>query len=184
MHNKFLKIKELTVNFVYRLLLVSLITIVLLIVMRKNINLKKEFYKYVYDTNIKFAEFNNLYNKYFKDFKMNMNANTIEKVSNEKINYVKKEKYKDGVKLSVSSNYSIPIIESGIVVYKGLKEPYGNVIIIQQINGIDLLYGNIENSNYNLYDYVKKNNVLGTCNKELYLLFKKDGKVLNYEKYI
>ena len=90
MHNKFLKIKELTVNFVYRLLLVSLITIVLLIVMRKNINLKKEFYKYVYDTNIKFAEFNNLYNKYFKDFKMNMNANTIEKVSNEKINYVKK----------------------------------------------------------------------------------------------
>ena len=40
------------------------------------------------------------------------------------------------------------------------------------------------NTNYKLYDYVKKGDVLGTSNKNLYLVFKKDGKVLNYEKYL
>ena len=102
----------------------------------------------------------------------------------EKISYSKQDKYKDGVKLSISNNYSVPVLESGIIVYIGNKDEYGNSIIVQQINGIDLLYGNIENTNYKLYDYVKKGDVLGTSNKNLYLVFKKDGKVLNYEKYL
>ena len=184
MNNKVTKIKELVFNYIYRLLIVALITIVLLIIMKKNINFKRDFYKYVYDTNFSFAKFNNLYNKYFKDFKTTIKDNNIKNVSSEKINYSKKEKYEEGVKLTVSNNYSVQNQESGIVIYKGIKEPYGNTIIIQQINGIDLLYGNIDVNNYNLYDYVKKGDILGVCNNTLYLLYKKNGKVINYEDYI
>ena len=184
MNNNLAKLKKITINFIYRMLIIILITIVLLILMKKNISFKKDFYKYVYDTNISFSKISNLYNKYFKDFTNNLNNKNIKKVSNEKINYIKKEKYEEGVRLTVSSNYSIQVQESGIIVYKGLKEPYGNVIIIQQINGIDLLYGNIDTTNYKIYDYVNKGDILGSCNNELYLLFKKNGKVIDYEKYI
>ena len=86
--------------------------------------------------------------------------------------------------LVVSNNYTVPVIESGIVVFIGDKEDYGKVIIIQQINGIDLLYGNIDNTSYKLYDYVKKGDILGISNNYLYLVYKKDGKVLDYEKYL
>ena len=77
MNNKVTKIKELVFNFIYRLLIVALITIVLLIIMKKNINFKRDFYKYVYDTNFSFAKFNNLYNKYFKDFKTTIKDNSL-----------------------------------------------------------------------------------------------------------
>ena len=77
----------------------------------------------------------------------------------------------------------MPAKDSGIIVFIGNKEDYGSSIIVQQVNGIDVLYGNIENTNYKLYDYVKKGDILGSANKYLYLLFKKDGKVLDYEKY-
>lgn len=183
MNDNIVKFKKLIISFIYRFLIVSLVTILLLIMMKKNINFKKEFYKYVYDTNISFSKISNLYNKYFKDFNLNLDNKTY-KVASEKISYLKKEKYEDGVKLTVNSNYSVQAQESGIVIYKGIKEPYGNVIIIQQINGIDLLYGNIDNINYNLYDYVKKGDILGICNNKLYLLFKKNGKIIDYEKYI
>ena len=145
-----------------------------------------QYYKYVYDTNITFTKFNNLYNKYFKDLNIKdiVNKDKTKTVSGEKISYSKQDKYKDGVKLTVSNNYSVPIIESGIIVYIGNKDDYNNSVIVQQINGIDLLYGNIENTNYKLYDYVKKGDILGSANKYLYLVYKKDGKVLDYEKYL
>ena len=111
------------------------------------------YYKYVYDTNITFTKFNNLYNKYFKDLNIKdiVNKDKTKTVSGEKISYSKQDKYKDGVKLTVSNNYSVPIIESGIIVYIGNKDDYNNSVIVQQINGIDLLYGNIENTNYRKY---------------------------------
>ena len=126
------------------------------------------------------------YNKYFKDLNVKdiINKDKTELVSNEKLSYSKYDKYKDGVKITVSSNYSVLVLESGIIVYIGNKDDYDSTIIVQQINGIDLLYGNIENTNYKLYDYVKKKDILGVSNKYLYLVFKKDGKVLDYEKYI
>lgn len=44
----------------------------------------------------------------------------------------------------VSNNYLVPTLESGIVVFMGEKEGYGKTIIIEQINGIDVWYSNIE----------------------------------------
>ena len=177
-------VKKVIINFILKTLIVSIITLVLLIIMKTNVKFKTMYYKYVYDTNITYSKFNNLYNKYFKDFKIKDMINKDATVSKEKLNYKKLTKYKDGVKLSVDSNYSVPLLDSGIVVFIGSKEDYGNSIIVQQVNGIDVLYGNIDNTNYKLYDYVKKGDILGTSNKYLYLLFKKDGKVLDYEKYL
>ena len=177
-------VKKVIIIFILKTLIVSIITLVLLIIMKTNAKFKTMYYKYVYDTNITYSKFNNLYNKYFKDFKIKDIINKDATVSKEKLNYKKLTKYKDGVKLSVDSNYSVPLLDSGIIVFIGSKEDYGNTIIVQQVNGIDLLYGNIDNTNYKLYDYVKKGDILGTSNKYLYLLFKKDGKVLDYEKYL
>lgn len=179
-------IKKTIVNFILKTLIVTVITLVLLIIMKTSAKFKTLYYKYVYDTNITFTKFNNLYNKYFKDLNIKdiINKDKTKTVSGEKISYSKQVKYKDGVKLTVSNNYSVPVLESGIIVYIGNKDGYNNSIIVQQINGIDLLYGNIENTNYKLYDYVKKGDVLGTSNKNLYLVFKKDGNVLDYEKYL
>ena len=72
-----------------------------------------------------------------------------------------------------------------MVVFIGKKEGYGNTIIVQQVNGVDLWYGNINNSNVKLYDYIEKGEILGdTLNNDLYLVYKKEGSTVNYEEYI
>ena len=53
----------------------------------------------------------------------------------------------------------VPILESGIVLYIGEKENYGQTIIIEQIDGVEVYYSNI-NSNVKLYDYIEKGNLL------------------------
>jgi len=172
-------------KYVLKLLLTIVIVLIVLILIKSSNNFKANFYKYVYEQNISFAKLNKLYEKYIGNaLPLENVVNKTEVVFSEKINYTNKENYKDGVKLEVSSNYLIPIQESGIVVYIGEKEGYNNVIIIQQEKGDDMWYGNISNVNVKLYDYVNKGAVLGECNDYLYLLFKKDGNVLNYEDYI
>lgn len=177
-------VKKVIVNFVLKTLVVAVITLVLLIIMKTNAKFKTLYYKYVYDTNITYTKFSNLYSKYFKDFKIKDLTSKETTVSKEKISYKKATKYKDGVKLSVDSNYSVSAIDSGIIVFIGSKGDYKNSIIVQQVNGIDVLYGNIENSNYKIYDYVKKGDIIGVSDKYLYLMFKKDGKVLDYDAYL
>ena len=92
--------------------------------------------------------------------------------------------YLDGVNLTVDSNYLVPSINNGLVVFVGVKENYGNVIIVQSEDGVNVWYGNLNNINVPIYKYVKKGELIGECNQSLYLVFKKDGNVLDYKKYI
>jgi len=170
--------------FFIKLLISIVITLVILIIIKSSSNFKNVFYNKVYDNNISFTKFKTIYNKYIGDFNILDKVVREETVFNEKLSYNSSEKYLDGVKLSIDNNYLVPINESGIVVFIGIKEGYGNTVIIQRIDGIDEWYGNIENVNVKLYDYVSKGKVLGEANKYLYLLYKKDGNVLNYEEYI
>ena len=94
-----------------------------------------------------------------------------------------KEEYKEGVKLKLQNNL-VPVSESGIVVFIGEKESFGNVVIIQRVDGIDQWYGGIINTNVKLYDYVEKGTLLGEINDYLYISFKKNGEVTDYEKYL
>ena len=56
---------------------------------------------------------------------------------------------------------------------------------MQGVNGVDIWYGNITNTNLKLYDYVEKGTMLGEVNKDtIYLVFQKEGKYLNYKDYI
>ena len=170
--------------FFIKLLISIVITLVILILIKSSSSFKNTFYKYVYSNNISFTKLKKVYNKYIGNSDIFNNVVKTEMVFNEKLTYNSKEKYLDGVKLSIDSNYLVPINESGIVVFIGEKEGYGNTIIIQRIDGIDEWYGNIENINVKLYDYVSEGELLGEANDNLYLVYKKDGNVLNYEEYL
>lgn len=175
------RLKPSIVKYIYKILIVIILTLVALILMKSSTTFKTNFYKYVYDTSFKFSDMKKIYHKYFGTVIKDGNINS-EAVSSEKLNYQKKEKYQDGAKLSVASDYSIPIQESGIVVYIGKKDKYDKVVIIQQINGIDMWYGHISDTSLELYDYVTKGSILGNCHDYLYVVYKKDGKILPYEE--
>ena len=58
------------------------------------------------------------------------------------------------------------------------------ILNVKQSDGIDVWYSNIGNIGVQLYDYVSKGTLVGECNDSLYLVFKKDGNVLDYKEYI
>lgn len=169
------------------ILICGLFFIISLILIKSNDKIKTKFYHYVYDTNISFASINNWYTKIFGSpipFK-NLIKDTTQPVFDEKLNYSNNEQYLDGVKLIVDDNYLIPILETGMVTFVGEKEGYGNTIIIEQVDGVSLWYGNLDKENVKLYDYVEKGSLLGEVKgNTLYLVYKKDGNVLNYEDYL
>lgn len=168
--------------YITKTLITIIITLIVLILMKGSSKFKKQFYTYVYDTNFSFTKISNWYNKYFgKIIKMPV---LDQPVFNEKFNYSKSEPYLDGVNLYVDSNYFVPIQESGLVVFVGKKDNYGDVVIIQQVNGIDMWYGNMKQIDVKLYDYVEKGKLLGEVDNNLYLVFKKNGEILNYEDQI
>lgn len=143
----------------------------------------------IYNKNLSFAKINSLYEKLFGRIypieKIEKNTSvSIEPVFNEKLSYLNKEDYKEGIKLSVTDNYLVPILESGIVVYMGDKDNYGYTIIIEQVNGIDLWYVGVKNSNVKLYEYVEKGSLLGEADKELYLFGQMNGKFISSKEYL
>lgn len=179
--------KNIKISKIFSKILITIIMFLGLSITLKVYPNSKEFiYKKVFEKNFSFASVNKVYNKYLGNvlpvksiFKEETKA-----VFKEELAYNNQEEYLDGVKLTVTDNYLIPVMESGMVVFIGEKEGYGNTIIVQQINGVDTWYGNISTSDVKLYQYIEKGSLLGETSKELYLVFKKDGEVLNYNEYI
>lgn len=166
-----------------KFLFLILLILLTMITFKSNNKIKNMFYKYVYDSNISFAKINQIYQKYFG--KLIPAENEEKEVFVEHLQYQDVTGYKEGAKLSVNNNYVVPSQESGIVVYIGEKEGYGNTVIVQQVNGIDLWYGNMNNVSVKIYDYIEKGEIIGdTLNNDLYLVYKKEGKSLDYEEYI
>lgn len=109
---------------------------------------------------------------------------TPKTVFNGKLVYKGIEDYFEGSKLLVNNNTLVNNITSGIVVFIGNKENYGNTVIIQGIDGADIWYGNLTNVSVKLYDYIEKETVLGEVDGEnLYLVIKKDNEFIKYENY-
>lgn len=169
-------------KYLNKIFILIILFLVVLIGMKTNSKFESFVNKYVFESNINFSSFTKYFNKLmpFKDNK------TVDKpVFNEKLTYSKTKAYKEGVELSVSSNYLVPILESGVVVFLGDKEGYGKVVIIQQVNGIDTWYSEVSVNNIKIYDYVEKGEVLGEAiTDKLYLYFHKDGKFIDYKEYI
>lgn len=172
-------------NIVLRVLITIIVTLILLIGFKMNNNFKKTFYHYVYEENFPFSVVKNFLQEKFGTSLTFDKIVTDEEVFNENLSYKDKSLYHDGVKLTVSSEYMIPSLESGIVVYIGEKENYKQVVIVQQMNGVDVWYGNIKQANVKLYDYVEKGSLIGQVdNKTLYLVFQKEGKFVDYQSYL
>ncbi len=175
-------------SFIIRFSLCVIITLLCFILLKKNPRWKSQFYEYVFEKNFSFATVNQTYQKYFGSpipFFDQLVEEPTKAVFQEKLTYKGEKKYQDGVKLTVDNDLLIPSLESGIVVFIGKKEGYGNTLIVQQANGIDCWYGNVKNLSVKLYDYVEKGSALGEADgKKLFLVFKKDGSVLDYKQYI
>ena len=173
-------------NFISRCLITIIIFLTCLITIKLNKNFKNFLLKNVYQDSIEFTTYEKLYQKYFcKLLKTTPISNKEKEVFTEKINYKSIHTYHDGASLTVSNNYLVPFLESGIVVFMGEKDSYGNVVIVEGINGVDTWYGNITAKNIKMYDYVEKGSLLGeTKGTKLYLVFQKKDKFLDYKDYI
>lgn len=177
-------------KFIFTMIVKSLIAVILFLasmiyVKQSDIN-KEKFNKVVYQNSLSFAKIYNVYKKYLGDvipFKSMFKDNT-KVASNEKIAYDKIVKKDNGYILTVSSEYVVSSINDGIVIEKRNDKEYLNLIKIQDKNGLNITYGYLEDLNVKLYDYVEKGEILGKCNKKLYLLFEKDDKYLSYESYL
>lgn len=178
------KIKSRILSFSNKLLTAVLICVICLIIMEYSPKFKVFMNDKVLGENISFGYIGKLYNKYFGDVLPTDKDSTVS-VFNEKINYKNLEKYHDGFKLEVSTNYLVPVIEEGVVVYIGEKDEYGKVIVVEQTDGVNIIYGNINTDNVKLYDYLEKGSFLGEVLDEvLYLVLEKDGEYLDLETYL
>lgn len=183
---KRLVLKRSVRNFFTRLLITVIIFLVGMILVKSDYNVKNVILKQVYDKNFEFTRIKELYEKYFGNIlSIDKLALKEQSVFQETLSYQKANTYLDGVKLKVSKNYMVPVLESGIVIFIGEKEGYGNTIVIEQIDGVDVYYSNVVDDGIQLYDYVEKGSLLGEAQDEkLYLVFQKDGEYLNYKDYI
>ena len=153
------------------------------IFMKLDENNKIWFKKNVLESNLEFMKINEWYHHTFGEI--------LPSVVDEKSSMVisearmgERENYLDGYKIKTLKNTPIKTLTSGILVYMGEKEGYKNTFIIQGVDGIDIWYGNIENTNFKLYDYIEEGQILGeSIEEEYYLVFEKDGKMISYEEY-
>lgn len=183
---KKLVLKKNVRSFITKVLITVIIFLVGMILVRGDSKVKNSILKQVYDTNFKFTKIKKVYQKYFGNIlSIDQLAVNDKQVFQEKLTYQKAKSYLNGTELKVSANYMVPVLESGIVIFIGEKEGYGNTVVIEQIDGIDVYYSNIQVDGIKLYDYVEKGSLLGEAqDKKLYLVFQKDGSFLDYKDYI
>lgn len=170
--------------FFSRCLITGIIVIVLLIGFKKSSSFKSFFYKKFLSTNFNFSYVNNVCKKYFGSSIPFSDYIKSEPVFSEKLSYDGYDSYLDGVSLNVISDYMVPVINPGLVVFVGDKENYGKTVIVKDSDGVDTWYSNLSSVSIKLYEYVGSGDVIGGCSNKLYLVFKKDGNVLDFKKFI
>lgn len=190
MNKKETKKKSFTSKFIYSILVKTLIVVVLflasLIYIKQSNKNKNNFKNVVYNNSLSFAKIYNVYKKYLGDvipFKNIFKDNT-KLVSSEKLTYKSITKKDNGYLLSISNNYTISSITSGIVIENKKDSNYINMITVQDKNGLNITYGILTDINVKLYDYIEKGEIIGVASDKLYLSFKKDNKYLSYEEVL
>lgn len=190
MNKKETEKKSFTSKFIYSILVKTLIVVVLflasLIYIKQSDKNKNNFKNVVYNNSLSFAKIYNVYKKYLGDvipFKNIFKDNT-KLVSSEKLTYKSITKKDNGYLLSISNNYTISSITSGIVIENKKDSNYINMITVQDKNGLNITYGILTDINVKLYDYIEKGEIIGVASDKLYLSFKKDNKYLSYEEVL
>lgn len=190
MNKKETEKKSFTSKFIYSILVKTLIVVVLflasLIYIKQSNKNKNNFKNVVYNNSLSFAKIYNVYKKYLGDvipFKNIFKDNT-KLVSSEKLTYKSITKKDNGYLLSISNNYTVSSITSGIVIENKKDSNYINMITVQDKNGLNITYGILNDINVKLYDYIEKGEIIGVASDKLYLSFKKDNKYLSYEEVL
>lgn len=169
---------------IYKIMIVMILVLFGTLIIQKSNNIRNIIYDNVYVNYLNFSKVKNVYNTYLGNVIPFQNIVKEEPVFNEKLKYKEKSKFNNGVKLTLKNNI-VPILDSGIVIFIGNKDGFNKTVIIENIDGVEEWYGNLDNINVKLYDYVKKNDILGdSVNNTLYLEFKKDNKPLDYNKFL
>ena len=166
--------------------LISIIVVLLsAIYINGSENNMKKYKSNLFEKSISFTRISNTYNKFFgKVIPLDIEKGTTKMVFNDKLNYDSIEKYNNGFKLSMTNPLVISLYD-GIVVFIGEKEGYGNTVIVQGSNGVDIWYSNVDNIGVTLYDYISKGTTIGEAkDSKLYLVFNKENEYLSYEEYL
>ena len=184
--NKVSPFKRVVFKTLSKFLICGLLFIAGLIAIKYNQDVKPIIHEQLYEKSFNLAYFNELYQKYLGDIlPLDSLFKEEEPVFNEQLVYQETSIYKDGVKLTTSANYLVPALENGVVTFVGTKEDYGNTIIIQGADGVSIWYGNINQANVEIYDYVEQGEFLGeVADNTLYLIYEKDGVSLDYKDYL
>lgn len=172
-------------NLITRILLLIVFVLFLLIINKYNHALTLEFKNDLFNKSFNFIKINKISQKVLgKDVFYYQKNSGASQVLSSNFDSNLKEKYYEGEKMNVSTNLPIGSISSGVVVYIGDKDNYGNTVIIQGVDGYNIWYGNIKDINVGLYDYVEKQNLIGAADGDfLYLLIEKDNKYYTYDEY-
>ena len=168
-----------------KILLTGVILLFGTLIINKDEDTRALIFNNIYNKTISFASIKNIYNKYAGSVIPFEKIVKTKEVFNEKLIYNEITNFNRGVKLSLSNNYLVPIIDDGMVVYIGDKDDYNKTVIVENKDGVNILYGNMDKINVKLYDYVNKNDVLGTVkNNTLYLVFNKGDEYLDYKEFL
>lgn len=176
---------------IYYYLIKTLICVCLFLVLgiicKVNINSKNYIQKIFYQDCLDFSNIKVFFDKYLGGvFPFDgVVTGGIKPVFNEDLFYQEAIQYKDGAMLKVDYNYLVPAVNGGIVVYIGKKDGYGNVVIVEGNNGIDIWYGNLCNIMVNIYDVIGDGSYLGeSCDNKIYVVYSKKNEFLNYVDYL
>ncbi len=170
-------------SFTIKLFITIIVFIIAQIFIKQNVNNKKIIKNTVYKNNISFARIYNLYKRYF-NFNVFSDTMTKEvKVASNTIKYNEAKKYSNGYIFNIDSNY-FSAIKSGIIISKKKTSKFNYLITIQDKDGLEITYGFLNDINVKLYDYVKKDEIIGSIDKKVYLRFKKGNEYLSYENYL
>lgn len=165
-----------------KILICVIILLLCLIVTNFNKDFKDKFVNKVLEDNLDFTKISKVYDKFVGENKEKDREALVSSTGS--IMDMEKEEYNGSYKVKVDLEYPIHLINSGIIVYIGDKDEYKSTVIVQGNDGVDIWYSNIIISDYSLYDYVKKDEIIGTSNSdEIIITMMRDGKKLSYEEY-
>lgn len=166
-----------------KLLLSIIIVLLCLIASNLNQTFKEKFKNHVLERNIQFSSIHKFYDKYIG--LLDREEETVPVSSTfTSVDQLARVENQGVYTFSVEKEYPVSFLESGIIVFIGDKDDLNDTVIVQGNDGVDLWYSNVLVSEYSLYDYVRKGDILGTSIDDTFLLtIWKDGKTLKYEDY-
>lgn len=172
-------------NLIFRCLICSILVMSIALINKFSPNTYIKIKNNIFNKSFNFAKLNILSKKIIgKNVFYSKDKSESELVMNDNISSKKIEKYHDAEKIYVSDSLPIGSIESGIVIYSGIKDDYGNTIIIQGVDGYNIWYANVENIEADLYSYIEKGELIASAKGNyIYLLIEKNGQIYSYEEY-